>query len=209
MSRDSAAGSMAGAGGSTAPRPGNCGSCGNGTAMWAGGDARRDVASAPPNTSGFSRTGTPVTAVMRSAMVRKLTLPPVAASSKFRRTDSVKMLGSRSPLPMGTLTDPTQALRARRRTGGAACSAARRSASDCDPVATAPCCASVRSPCSDAVPMAPAAWSACTCSETPGAAHPASVAVSNNHQVSRREAFDWAIIRITAPRTRTPARRGA
>ncbi len=69
-----------------------------------------DIASAPANTSGFTRTGTPVTAVMRSAMVRRLTLPPDAASSKFSLTGSVKMLGRRSPLPIGTLTEPTHAL---------------------------------------------------------------------------------------------------
>ncbi len=114
------------------------------------------TASLPANTSGFSRTGTPVTAVTRSAIVRRLTLPPETASSKFSMTGSVKMLGSRSLLPMGTLTDPIQALRARRSTGLAACSAARRSASTWEPAA-APCCARVRSACSDAVPASPSA----------------------------------------------------
>lgn len=190
-----------------APEP-RLGKLGSDIAACAGTGAACSAVSVAPNTSGFRRTGTPVAVVMRSAIVRRLTLPPVAASSKLSRTGSVKMLGRRSPLPIGTLTDPTQALRARRSTGGAACSTARRSASACEPAA-APCCASVRSPCRDAVPTTPAAWSACTRSDTPGAAQPASAPASDTAQANTRPAFVRTIARVMAPRIRAPARPGA
>lgn len=144
---------------------------------------------ASPNTSGLTRTGTPVTAVMRSATVRRPTLPPVPRSLKLSRTGSWNTDGSFSFDPIGTLTEATQGRFERRSTTWDACSRARRSASMAPPWTSPGASVEMDGPPSTGATLrARSAWSPATRSERLGMAHPAS---SNRPPPSIRSFIGW------------------